>query len=46
MARGKNREFKLTEDILWYIEAVKRDKRRLSPEKRPELAAMLIDAWV
>lgn len=33
----------LTEDIEWYIQTLKKDKRRLTPEKRLELAAEFID---
>lgn len=32
--------------LRWHIEAVKRDRRRLSPEERLRLAAELIDAAV
>ncbi len=46
MARERGRKFELPEDILWHIESIKCDKRRLSPEKRLVLAAMLIDLWV
>jgi len=44
--REQGRKFEVPEDILWYIESIKRDKRRISHRQRLELVAMLIDAWV
>ncbi len=34
------------EDILWFIETLKKDKRVLNPEMRLELAAEMIDAII
>lgn len=35
-----------TEDIKWYIESIKKDKRKLTPELRLELAAELSDVMM
>jgi len=36
----------ITDDILWYINAIRKDKRKLTPDIKLELAAELIDAII
>ena len=40
---SKDKKTWLTEDIEWYIQVLRRDKRKFTPEQRLELAAEFID---
>ena len=40
---SKNKKAWLTEDIEWFIQVLRRDKRGFTPEQRLELAAEFID---
>lgn len=36
----------MTEDILWYINSLKRDRRKLTPQQRLEISAEFIDSMI
>ena len=41
---GEDERLIITDDILWYLDSSRRDRRALTPELRLELAADMIDA--